>query len=84
MGYFRSDPSNQLINSLVGITLFFIYLLPTSIAVWRRHGNAVSIAVVNVFLGWTFFAWVGALAWALYNDPAGGRPTRRRRDASED
>lgn len=42
-----------------------LYLLPVLVA-WARHmpGTAV-IAVINVFLGWTFFGWVLALALAL-------------------
>ena len=42
-----------------------LYLLPVLVA-WARHvpGTAV-IAVINVFLGWTFLGWVLALALAL-------------------
>lgn len=40
------------------------YFLPTIIASSRKHHNIGTIAVVNVFLGWTFIGWVVALAMA--------------------
>ena len=42
-----------------------VYFLPTIIAACRRIPNAVSVAVVNLFLGWTFIGWVVALAMAV-------------------
>ena len=48
------------------IVLFFgIYFLPVFVAYMREHRNEVSIAVVNLFLGWTLVGWVVALAWAF-------------------
>lgn len=42
-----------------------LYLLPVLVG-WARHIPGVAvIAVINVFLGWTFFGWVLALALAL-------------------
>ena len=41
------------------------YLLPTIIASLRKHHQIASIAVVNLFLGWTLLGWVAALAWAV-------------------
>lgn len=41
-----------------------LYMLPTIVAIVRHSTRIGSIAVVNVFLGWTFFGWVGALAMA--------------------
>lgn len=43
-----------------------LYLLPTIVAVSRRHTAHGAIAVLNVFLGWTFVFWVIALVWACY------------------
>jgi hypothetical protein len=42
-----------------------IYLLPWLTAVFRGHNMTTPIAVVNIFLGWTFLAWVICLAWSL-------------------
>lgn len=41
-----------------------LYALPTAIAVRRKHHNRVAIALLNLFLGWTFIGWVLALVWA--------------------
>jgi len=41
-----------------------MYLLPTLIASARHVPNVGTIAVVNIFLGWSFIGWVLALAWA--------------------
>jgi Superinfection immunity protein len=42
-----------------------LYFLPTVVAFSRRVVNRGSVAVINVFLGWTFIGWVVALAMAL-------------------
>lgn len=42
-----------------------IYLLPVLIAGVRRAPDPGVVAVVNIFLGWTFIGWVIALALAL-------------------
>jgi hypothetical protein len=46
------------------------YLLPTYEAWLRKHENLASVALLNVFLGWTLFGWVGALVWAFKRQPA--------------
>jgi hypothetical protein len=38
-----------------------IYLVPTTIAVNRKHNNAAAIAVLNLLFGWTFIGWGIAL-----------------------
>jgi Superinfection immunity protein/Short C-terminal domain len=48
--------------------LLFPYFLPTIIAVLRRKASAVGIFFLNLFLGWTFIGWIGALIWALSAD----------------
>jgi len=42
-----------------------IYLMPTMVAMFRSHHWASSIAVINIFLGWTLLGWVAALAMAV-------------------
>lgn len=42
--------------------LAVLYLLPSIVAYSRSHHNAGSVAVINVFLGWTLIGWVVALA----------------------
>lgn len=64
------------------------YLLPTMIAVLRRHPYRESIAVLNIFLGWTLLGWVGAMVWAVApvtSEPASySRPRHRVRSEPDD
>jgi hypothetical protein len=56
-----------------------LYLLPVMIASARGVNNTAAIAVVNIFLGWTFFGWIAALVWALA-EPDSDRSKRERED----
>lgn len=47
---------------------FVMYFLPTIIAAVRSKRDVVSIAVLNIFLGWTLIGWIIALVWALKED----------------
>ena len=67
-----SDLSRDLTDSLgaIGLGVFIalmlaVILLPTFIALSRGVRHVASIAVINVFLGWTFVGWVVALAMAV-------------------
>lgn len=54
---------------LVGLVLLVVaavfYMLPALIAVQRKHRQALPLAIINFFLGWTYVGWVGCLAWAF-------------------
>jgi hypothetical protein len=55
----------------VWIMLFLgAYFLPTIVGALRKVPNIGSVFVVNFFLGWTFIAWVVALAMAVRTVPA--------------
>lgn len=41
-----------------------VYLIPTFVAYQRDVRNKASVAVINVFLGWSLIGWVVALAMA--------------------
>ncbi|ROM94674.1 hypothetical protein BK658_17670 [Pseudomonas brassicacearum] len=41
------------------------YMLPTIEAWLREHPNLTSIALLNLFLGWTLLGWVAALVWSF-------------------
>jgi Superinfection immunity protein len=45
--------------------LLALYFLPTIIASGRHLPERTGIAMLNLFLGWTFFGWVVALIWAI-------------------
>lgn len=42
-----------------------LYFLPTIIAATRKTPNIAAVAVINVFLGWSFIGWIVALVLAL-------------------
>lgn len=44
--------------------IIIIYFFPTSVALNRNCKNKLGILVLNLFLGYTFLGWVGALIWA--------------------
>lgn len=49
-----------------------LYLLPTYEGWNKEHPNLVSIALVNIFLGWSLIGWVIALVWAFRKpEPSG-------------
>ena len=47
---------------------FVLYFLPAILAFARSKRDAMSILVLNFFLGWTAIGWVIALVWALKQD----------------
>jgi hypothetical protein len=57
---------------LVYIMVGIIYFIPTFWAMDKRHTGA--IFALNLFLGWTFIGWVGALIWAIMDK----EPVRRK------
>lgn len=60
-------------HTMFMLLLVALYLLPAITAAFRKLPSANSIAVVNLFLGWTFIGWVVALAMAV----AGNRRNAR-------
>jgi hypothetical protein len=54
----------------VFLVLAVLYFLPTLIAFLCKVPNRGSVAVINIFLGWTFIGWVVALAMAARSVPA--------------
>lgn len=57
-----SEANNSGLGLLV--LLLVIYFVPLAVAMVRKVSNTGSIAVINVFLGWTLIGWVVALAMA--------------------
>lgn len=49
---------------IIGLAIF-VYLLPTFVALQRKHVNTTAICVLNILVGWSFIGWVAALVWAL-------------------
>lgn len=53
------------------------YLLPTIVCYCRNRPNAAPVVIVNLFLGWTFFGWVVALAMAAHTPAVVEAPRTR-------
>lgn len=51
-------------EALILPLIIAIYFLPTIISYARGLNCRGSIFIVNLFLGWTFIAWVLCLAWS--------------------
>lgn len=49
---------------IFAIAIPILYFLPIFVAWVRKAPNRPVIAVINLFLGWTFIGWVVALAMA--------------------
>ena len=60
----------------VFIALVLLYFVPTIVALMRKVPNQGSIAVINIFLGWTVIGWVVALAMAARSVPVTTRVQR--------
>lgn len=56
------------------VVLLVVYFVPTIVAARRRHQDALSIGLLNLFLGWTFLGWVFALVWATKSQSHLGHP----------
>lgn len=57
---------NILSEHLIALLVILLaYFLPLFVAALRKAKARDGIAVVNLFLGWTFVGWVVALAWAV-------------------
>lgn len=42
-----------------------VYLVPSVVALWRRHPGAGQVLMVNMLLGWTVVGWLWALREAI-------------------
>jgi hypothetical protein len=49
--------------------LLALYLVPVLVARSRKCSATAGIAIINIFLGWTFLGWVVALTWAAIGKP---------------
>lgn len=56
---------------VVGVIFYFI---PSVVAWKRKHRQLIPIILLNVFLGWSFLGWVGALVWAFLDDKKNASP----------
>lgn len=62
------------IGSTIGAILLTVfgavaYVIPSIIAIRRKHHSVGAIIAVNLLLGWSLIGWVIALVWSL-TDPS--------------
>jgi hypothetical protein len=57
---------------LVLAAILFLYFFPSVIAYWRGHRDVVTIAYLNILLGWTALGWILLFLWSFSRnvDPA--------------
>ena len=53
------------VGALWLISLIAVYFFPSIEALIRESPDALQIAVLNLFLGWTVVGWVVALIWSV-------------------
>jgi hypothetical protein len=58
---------------IIGVIALAIYFIPTFIAFVRRKKQIVAILLINLFLGFTIFGWIGALIWAVIREESDGK-----------
>ena len=58
---------------LLVIFILAVYFIPTIIAMVRKVPNTGSVAIINIFLGWTFIGWVVAMSMAARTAPSAYR-----------
>jgi hypothetical protein len=54
---------------MIGLFVVLIALLPTLIALRRKHEHRVAITFLNLLAGWTGIGWIVALVWATGRKP---------------
>ncbi len=64
-----SNPAAMIVGAVVLLSVLAcmaaVYLLPTIIAMARKHPLAARIALLNILAGWTVIGWFAALAGSL-------------------
>jgi len=58
----------MLFDVIVLVLAILFYMIPMMIAFYRNLQAEHRIFLVNVFLGWIPFVWVGCLFWAVVSD----------------
>lgn len=65
----HENSGTHVVISWVVAVLTGFYMLPWAIAATRHKQNTTSIALLNLFLGWSGVGWVIALVLACLSDP---------------
>jgi hypothetical protein len=67
----QAAPEDSATSAVVVLVIVMLalaaYFLPSIVAAARKHRNTTAIFFLNLLLGWSGIAWIGALIWALTN-----------------
>jgi uncharacterized membrane protein len=66
----------------IAVVSLLFELTPAIIAFARGHNNAIPIALVCLFFGWTCIGWIVALIWSFSDNTKKSRSNRRSRNTS--
>jgi hypothetical protein len=66
----------EIILAVTFLIVFVLYFLPSIVAGKRQHPNQWAIFWLNLLLGWTGIAWLGAMLRSISatDRPSGARP----------
>ena len=58
----------RVVSGFLALFVFIpLYFLPAFLA--RKKRQFLPILLLNIFLGWTLLGWVGAIIWAVADQP---------------
>lgn len=59
----------RIVSGFLALSVFLLplYFLPVFLA--RKKRQFLSILLLDIFLGWTVLGWIGALIWAISDQP---------------
>ena len=74
LALFIFNPTSRSSTYAYGMAVVFwvcayVYLIPSIIALSKKHPQFISILILNLFLGETIIAWIVALIWASSYNP---------------
>lgn len=62
-------PGFLFVVAIILLFIIFVILIPWFVAMIRGIKNTLGIFLLCLFLGWTYVGWVGALIWAVVENP---------------
>lgn len=51
--------------ALLILTAVVVYLIPSGIAISKKHNKTFMICFINILAGWTIIGWVTSFIWSL-------------------
>ncbi len=68
MDYVHQGFGHLMIAYLVCLVVAIFYMIPTLVAIYKKHERTPLIGTVNFFVGWTLIGWIACIMWALSED----------------